>query len=101
MPEALIAYCGLYCGDCFGHIQTVPNLARNLRKELRYYRFNLMADMLAQVPIFKEFKDYDKCYNLLGTMVKMRCNRTCRGNGGPPECKIRNCARKKKLKGCW
>jgi len=71
--EDLIGYCGLYCGDCAGYTQTVANLARDLRKELRSYRFDLMADMLATIPFFKEFKDYQKCYNLLGTMTKMRC----------------------------
>lgn len=99
--QDLIAYCGLYCGDCFGYKGTVADLARDLRKELRSYRFDLMADALSEVPIFKEFKDYEKCYNLLGTMVKFRCKRTCKGNGGPPNCKIRNCVRKKKLDGCW
>ncbi len=99
--QDLIAYCGLYCGDCVGYTQTVPDLARDLRKELRHYRFDKMANMLAQVPFFKKFKNYDKCYQLLGTMMKLRCKKTCRGNGGPPECKIRNCVRKKKLDGCW
>jgi len=99
--EDLIGYCGLYCGDCAGFTQTVANLARDLRKELRHNRFDLMADMLATIPFFKEFKDYDKCYNLLGTMMKMRCKKVCKGNGGPPNCKIRNCARKKGLDGCW
>ena len=59
MPKDLIAYCGIYCGDCVGYTQTVPDLARDLRKELRRYRFDKMADMLAQVPFFKEFKDYE------------------------------------------
>jgi hypothetical protein len=97
----LIAYCGLYCGDCSGYTQTVANLARDLRKELRKNRFDLMADMMAKIPLFKEFEDYDKCYNLLGTMMKLRCNRTCRGNGGSPDCKIRSCAKKKRIDGCW
>ena len=99
--QDLIAYCGLYCGDCPGQTQTVANLARDLRKELRRYRYDKMAELMAQVPFFKEFEHYDKCYSLLGTMVKMRCNKACRGNGGPPHCKIRDCARKKKLDGCW
>ena len=99
--QDLIGYCGLYCGDCSSYTQTVANLARDLRKELRRHRFDKMAEMMAQVPFFKEFEHYDKCYSLLGTMVKMRCKKTCRGNGGPPNCKIRNCARKKKLDGCW
>ena len=97
----LIAYCGLYCGDCPGYTQTVANLARDLRAELRHHRFAQMAVMLAKVPFFKDFKNYDKCYNLLGTMMKMRCIKLCKGNGGPPDCKIRNCCRNKGFDGCW
>lgn len=97
----LIGYCGLYCGDCVGYTQTVANMARDLRKELKHHRFEQLADVLAKIPVFKDFEDYDKCYNLLGTMMKMRCTKTCRGNGGPPDCKIRICVREKKLDGCW
>jgi len=32
--SSLIAYCGLYCGDCFGHKGEIADLARNLRKKL-------------------------------------------------------------------
>jgi hypothetical protein len=59
-----------------------------------------MAPTLAKVPMFKEFKDYEKCYNLLGAMTKMRCN-ACRDNGGSPKCEVRRCCRKKKIPGCW
>jgi hypothetical protein len=31
----LIAYCGLYCGDCFGYKMRVSEAAKNLRRELR------------------------------------------------------------------
>jgi hypothetical protein len=99
--QNLIGYCGLYCGDCFGHTQTVASQARDLRKELRQHRFDLIAKMLAKVPFFKEFKDYRACYEVLGAMTKLRCRRVCRGNGGPPTCKIRNCCRKQGIEGCW
>jgi len=33
--ENLIAYCGLYCGDCHGYQGKIPDLARDLRKESR------------------------------------------------------------------
>jgi hypothetical protein len=99
--QDLIGYCGLYCGDCPAYTQTVANLARDLRKELRHQRFDKMADMLAKVPFFKEFRHYDNCYNLLGTMMKLRCKKTCRGNGGPPKCEARTCAREKGIDGCW
>ena len=52
-------------------------------------------------PFFKEYEKYDDCYRVLGAMVKMRCGKTCRNGGGNPTCKIRNCAKKKKMNGCW
>jgi hypothetical protein len=45
----LIGYCGLYCGDCSGYTQTVADLSRDLRKELRRNRFDKMADALANL----------------------------------------------------
>lgn len=99
--QKLIAYCGLYCGDCLGYKQTVADLARDLRKALRQAHFGELAEVIAQVPAFKTFVNYPQCYEVLGALMKLRCTKTCRGNGGPPSCEIRTCARKRKLDGCW
>jgi hypothetical protein len=37
--ENMITYCGLYCGDCHGYQQKIPDLARDLRKELRQSKY--------------------------------------------------------------
>ncbi len=95
----LIAYCGLYCGQCPGYEGKIADLARDLRKELRRAKFQKVAHGLTKY--FKQFKDYDQSYELLGLMVKFRCKRTCRNGGGPPFCKIRKCCVKKELEGCW
>lgn len=97
----LIAYCGLYCGDCASHTGAVADLARDLRKELRQAKFARTAGFLAEIPYFTVYKDYDKCYEVLGAMVKMRCKHACRGGGGPPFCKMRKCCQKKGITGCW
>ena len=97
----LIAYCGLYCGECHGYTGKIADLARDLRKELRQAKYARMAAALAEMPFFAVYKDYDKCYEVLGAMVKMRCKRTCRGGGGPPFCKMRKCCQKKGIRGCW
>lgn len=97
--EELVAYCGLYCGDCLNHQGKVADLARDLRKELRTAKFEQVAPGLSKY--FKEFKDYETCYQVLGAMVRLRCNRACRGGGGNPSCKIRNCADKNNIEGCW
>ena len=96
-----IAYCGLYCGECPNHTGVIADQARDLRKTLRIYRFDKTAELLSSISFFQEFKKYDDCYKVLGAMVKMRCSRTCRNGGANPSCKIRICAKKKKLLGCW
>jgi hypothetical protein len=93
----LIGYCGLYCGDCFGYKEKIADLARDLRKELRDAKF----DRISKAMPFKEFKDYEKSYALLGALVRLRCKKACRGGGGNPYCKIRKCCQKKSFNGCW
>ena len=97
----LIAYCGLYCGGCHGYTGKIPDLARDLRKELRACRYDKFADFLAETGFGKVFKDYKKCYEVLGFMVKFRCRKGCKSGGGPPFCKMRNCCKKKGYEGCW
>jgi len=97
----LIAYCGLYCGDCIGYRQKAAVLSRDLRKELRETKFEKTAEYLSTMPFFSKYKNYKECYEVLGEIVKMRCKRACRGGGGPPFCKMRKCCQKKGFKGCW
>jgi len=103
MPEGkdLIAGCGLYCGDCYRYKGKIADLARDLRKELRQQNFSKAAESMSEVSFFAAFKNYPQCYEVLGEMVKLRCKRTCRGGGGPPVCKIRECCQKKGIDGCW
>ncbi len=97
----LVAYCGLYCGDCFRYQGGIADLARDLRKELRHAKFDRQAELLANEPFFAVFKDYRSCYAVLGALVELRCRRACRGGGGPPLCQIRRCCHRKGIDGCW
>jgi len=97
----LIAYCGLYCGDCFGYKGKIADLARDLRRELRQAKFDRIAESLSTVSFFEAYKSYPQCYEVLGAMVKFRCKRTCKNGGGPPFCKMRECCQKKGIEGCW
>ncbi len=96
-----IAYCGLYCAECPNHTGVIADLARDLRKELRTYRFDKTAEILSEFSFFRDFEKYPDCYTVLGAMVKMRCGRSCRNSGANPSCKIRLCAQKRELDGCW
>jgi hypothetical protein len=97
----LIAYCGLYCGDCYHYKGKLADLARDLRKELRSYKFDRRAEKMSTVPYYAALKYYPQTYEFLGTLVKFRCKKACRGDGGPPVCKIRECCRQKGIEGCW
>lgn len=99
--KELIAYCGLYCGDCFSYKGRVAELSKALRKELRQAKFDKIAGFLGTLPFFKILQDYQKCYGVLGVLVRLRCEKSCRDGGGNPFCKIRQCCQKRKLKGCW
>ena len=95
--ENLIAYCGLYCADCFSYEGKIADLSRDLRKELRHFKFDNFAEGIP----FKEFKNYKECYECLGAMVRLRCKSACKGGGGNPFCTIRKCCQKKGFVGCW
>ena len=97
----LIAFCGLYCGDCHGYAGEIPDLARDLRKKLREGHYDKFASFISTYSFGKDFKYYDECYKVLGAMVKFRCRTGCRNGGGSPFCKIRKCVQKKGLNGCW
>lgn len=99
--EAVVAYCGLCCLDCHGHTQKIPDLARDLRKELRRVHYDKFAGTLSAQPFASAFKNYRECLDVLGLMMKFRCTKGCRNGGGPPFCQIRKCCREKDLQGCW
>ncbi len=92
----MTAYCGLYCGDCAFGQGTIPDLARDLRKELRAQRFEKVAEVIP----FMEADKYKDAYELLGILVKMRC-KGCKTGSRSKFCHIAQCAVKNGLQGCW
>jgi hypothetical protein len=99
--QNLISYCGLYCGDCPAYTQSIANLAKELRQELRRSKCDKAAPALGKIPSFGAFKHYRQFCDLLGTMIKMRCKKPCRTGGGYAQCRIKKCVKKKGLLGCW
>jgi len=113
----LIAYCGLYCGECPVYEGKIADLARELRKEFRKAKSKEIAQSILN--FFKEedktgfaetekgkkalkvFEDYPICYEVLGAFAKMRCKKICKDGGGPLSCKVRKCCVKKDIEGCW
>jgi hypothetical protein len=94
-----IAYCGLDCAVCINRKGEIADMARDLRKKLREEKFAKMAPGLAK--FLKPLQNYEVGYEVLGAMVRLRCNRNCRDGGGNSFCKIRICCQKKENDGCW
>ncbi|MEA1958943.1 MAG: DUF3795 domain-containing protein [Chloroflexota bacterium] len=86
-PDALMAYCGLNCGECFGYTKTISESAKALRRTMR-------AEKMKQVwPTMPFLGDYDAFKKDLDTLAGFRC-KGCRDGGGNPFCKIRKCSEK-------
>jgi len=92
----MTAYCGLYCGECAFNVGTIPDLARDLRKELRKARF----DKAAEVIPFIDSGKYREAYEVMGALVKLRC-KGCKTSVRSQFCDIAKCAIKKGYEGCW
>lgn len=58
MKNENVAFCGLYCAECPNHTGVIADFARDLRKQLRNYRFDKKAELLSKFPFFKEHKKY-------------------------------------------
>jgi len=88
-----VTYCGLYCELC-AQRSRIPQQARQLLKSLHEEGFD---DFYQYVPKMKE--TFPPFWRLLNELAQFDC--TCRtGKGGPPDCKIRNCAKQKNVIVC-
>jgi hypothetical protein len=100
--KKLIAYCGLYCGNCILRIGNVADLAGELLEKFHEIKFEKWAKGLASVSEeVKAFENYESCYEVLEAWDAMRCEKLCREGGGSSACKIRICCREKNIEGCW
>ena len=97
----LITYCGLYCGDCHSFKGRIPDLARDLRRELRTSKYDKFAEVISKEPFGRPLRNYKECYEVLGAMVKLRCRRTCRERKRATSCGIWKCCREQTYQGCW
>lgn len=98
---SLLAYCGLYCGSCPDYTQSIANLASDLKSELDRCKVAKAAGAMAKIPKLKAFANYEQFYELLKTMMELRCFNPCKKGGGNPNCEIKLCAQKNGFDGCW
>lgn len=96
--EKLLAYCGLYCGDCAGYTGEIADRAKELIKIIEKYKFELSAKNM----FTKELKDYDKFFKKLKFISGLKCPKICRERiVGSTTCNIRKCCIDKGFYACY
>ena len=96
----LVAYCGIYCGDCLGYTGVIADAAESFAGVLDRYQFERTA-----AGIFpEELEDYGRFREILAFMADLRCSGRCRkgeAEGGPTGCAVKNCCIDKGFYACY
>jgi len=95
--KELLAYCGLYCGDCAGYNGEIADAAQKLKETTEKYKFHQTAKHLFRTKL----KDYDKFCEMIDFMTELKCPKTCRSKKDEEiKCKIVLCCRNKGFFAC-
>ena len=99
--ENLLAYCGLFCGDCIRYGSKAFDLANELYLELGLIKFNEYAKIKSKE--IKTLKFCSEMMNTLNAINKLKCDIPCRlgGDGCLNKCEIVKCVNSKSYNGCW
>ena len=96
----LVAYCGIYCGDCLGYTGVIADGAEAFAQVLDRHQFERTA-----AGIFpEELADYDRFRQILSFMADLRCPGRCRTGEGevvPAGCAVRDCCIEKGFYACY
>lgn len=96
----LVAYCGLYCGDCLGYTGVIADAALAFNAVLARYQFERTAAHIFP----EELPDYASFRGKLAFMSELRCSGRCRKAEGevvPTGCAVRNCCIDKGFFACY
>lgn len=94
---SLLAYCGLFCGDCAGYSGEIAQSARELKAVMERYKFDQTAKHLFS----SELKDYPAFCDMLDFIMGLKCPAPCRERAdGTTTCDIRKCCRMKGYYAC-
>jgi hypothetical protein len=70
---ALVAYCGLYCGDCFWHTGKVQRLAAALSAEICSSGYDGYVRYITRFPAGRKLKHFDRFQEVLAAMQVPGC----------------------------
>jgi hypothetical protein len=96
----LVAYCGIYCGDCLGYTGVIADGAEAFVQVLDKYQFERTATHIFS----EELKEYGKFRENLAFMAGLRCSGRCRKAEDevvPTGCAVRNCCIDRGFYACY
>jgi hypothetical protein len=97
MDKNLVAFCGLYCGDCAGYSGEIANAANAPLCIMKRYDFTRTARSLFS----DDLADMDGFLKKLTFMTTLRCTTVCRQKTeGETKCAIRTCCCEKEFYAC-
>ena len=85
--RALLAYCGLYCGDCMGYTGVIADAAERFKVVLDHHQFGKTAGAIFP----EELAEYDKLLEMISFMAGLRCPAACRSRTDHTSCPAKNC----------
>lgn len=93
-----IGFCGIYCGNCDMGNGSIVNTAKNLEKFAKDYEFEKWYQM---IPVGESEKfDFQEFKKGMKWFMKYSLCPGCQMGGGPPECKVKICAKEKGFEIC-
>ncbi len=93
----LLAYCGLYCGDCAGYSGEIADAAQKLKDTTKRYKFHHTAKHLFP----DKLRDYGELEKMVSFMTELRCPKICRKiEPNYVKCEISKCCREKGYYAC-
>jgi len=98
----LVAYCGMYCGDCWLRKENISEPAAELLNKVKTREFRQLAKGLPEmIPMLNGLSHYNRFIEFLESACFVQCQGYCRSGGGIPNCEIRRCCKEKSKTGCW
>ena len=93
------AFCGINCKECEMGNETFSKAAKDLHELVDKFELKKWYDkMPCDDNENFNFEEFEKGVKW---MEKWTNCPTCKGGGGPPECKIRICCKENNREGCW
>lgn len=125
MDKKYVCPCGLTCCDCMFYKNEIYETADKLKKLIKDSQLDIFLTILSKNEVnksmadhlnadekkfeeyFEPFKKLPDFFNVLESLIKIQCKKTCNESGGcsiggiTHQCEAVKCVKQKGYEGCW